>query len=196
MTLKDGEPLDNRPGTGLTSDGIPDIDWIDIPDGRSELEGVDGEVKGVNIVIDVTSFRIARYLVTNRQFDAFVDAFDGYRNRKWLEDIERNPTPSSPEWTEANLPRGTVSWYEALAFCRWLTEEYRKRGLVKEIKRFDYLLNGSGNTRRATEIPITFIHGVQNGTKRDAMPVTAIYMVPVRSVSILTELGRTGHWTC
>ena len=75
-------------------------------------------------------FRIARYLVSNRQFRAFVDAPDGYGNQKWWEEIERSPAPSSPTWAEANHPRETVSWYEAVAFCRWLTDKYRERGLL------------------------------------------------------------------
>ena len=27
-----------------------------------------------------------------------------------------------PEWDEANHPRETVSWFEAMAFCAWLSE--------------------------------------------------------------------------
>ena len=121
--MRIGDPLDNRHGVGLTSDGLPDIDWVDIPGGAITLEDVKGDFK-------VKPFRIARYLVTNRQFQAFVDAPDGYGDQKWWKRIERSPTPSSPTWSEANHPRETVSWYEAVAFCRWLTEKSRACGLL------------------------------------------------------------------
>jgi hypothetical protein len=123
VTLQNGEPLDNRHGVGLTSDGLPDIDWVPISGGTVRLEDVKGE-------FEVKPFRIARYLVTNRQFQAFVDAPDGYGNKQWWKDLVQSPAPSSPRWTEANHPRETVSWYEAVAFCRWLTEKSRERGLL------------------------------------------------------------------
>src|SRR5262249_41033598 len=72
----------------------------------------------------------ARYPVTNRQFQAFVDAPDGYGDQKWWNRIERTVTPSSTTWSEANHPREMVSWYEAVAFCRWLTEKSRACGLL------------------------------------------------------------------
>jgi formylglycine-generating enzyme required for sulfatase activity/DNA polymerase III delta prime subunit len=125
ITLANGDPLDNRPGVGLTSEGLPDINWVDIPGGAITLEDVIGE-------FEVKPFRIARYLVTNRQFQAFVDALDGYGNPKWWKEIERSLAPSSPTWHEANYPRERVSWYEAVAFCRWLTEKSRARGLLKK----------------------------------------------------------------
>jgi hypothetical protein len=121
--LARGEPLDKRPGVGLRSDGLPDIKWIDIPGGSVKLENV----KGMFIV---KPFRIARYLVTNRQFQAFVDAPDGYSNAQWWIDIEQTERPAEPNWKEANSPRENVSWYDAVAFCRWLTEKYRGRGLL------------------------------------------------------------------
>jgi hypothetical protein len=123
VSLSTGEPLDNRPGVGLTSDGIPDIDWIDITGGTVTLEDVEDN-------FTVKPFRIARFLVTNRQFQAFVDAPDGYDKKKWWKEIVRNPAPSSPEWEEFNHPRERVSWYEAVAFCRWLSEKYHQLGLL------------------------------------------------------------------
>lgn len=123
VVLSNGEPLDNRRGVGLTPDGLPDIEWVDIARGTVTLEDV-------KVEIDVKPFRIACYLVTNRQFRAFVDASDGYGNKQWWKDIEQSPAPSSPLWPEANHPRETVSWYEAVAFCRWLTAKSRERGLL------------------------------------------------------------------
>jgi formylglycine-generating enzyme required for sulfatase activity len=113
VLLSSGEALDNRPGVGLRADGVPDIDWVDIPGGRVVLEGSAGEQT-------LKDFAIARYPVTHRQFQAFIDAADGYRNAAWWEDLEAQE-PAAPYWSEANAPRETVSWYEAVAFCRWLS---------------------------------------------------------------------------
>ena len=114
MTLESREPLDNRPGIGLREDGVPDIDWVPIPAGDVVLQGDAGKQT-------VGPFAIARYPVTHCQFQAFVDAPDGYRAETWWHDLERQE-PVAARWTERNAPRETVSWYEAVAFCRWLGE--------------------------------------------------------------------------
>jgi formylglycine-generating enzyme required for sulfatase activity len=127
VRLQNGEPLDNRTGVGLTADGIPDIEWVDIPGGSVQLKGVEG-------VAPVKPFKIAQYPVTNIQFEAFVKAKDGYGTVKWSKGFENNQkqVPEPPYWSESNAPRETVTWYEAVAFCRWLTEKYRELELLKE----------------------------------------------------------------
>jgi formylglycine-generating enzyme required for sulfatase activity len=148
---------DPRSGVGLTSEGILDICWVDIPPGRVELEHaaaknesqflteagyederathgkalqplhretfaspmmpvLDEESTGL---FDVQPFRIARCPVTNIQFEAFVKAEDGYHNGQWWRDIDQSQEPNRSTWTEDNCPRTNVSWYEAVAFCRW-----------------------------------------------------------------------------
>lgn len=105
---------DPRPGVGLREDGLPDIAWLEIPPGWIKLEKVDYEFKS-------QPFHLAKYLVTNIQFQAFIDAKDGYQNKQWWKGLKRGYVPAPSSWGEANSPREMVSWYEAVAFCRWLS---------------------------------------------------------------------------
>jgi len=100
-----GRMLDRRPGVGLDEGGLPDIEWCPV--------GETGQ----------PDFYIARYLVTHAQFQAFIDAPDGYRNPDWWTGMPEDARdgPKASRWAEPNHPRETVSWYESLAFCRWLT---------------------------------------------------------------------------
>src|SRR5262249_30644668 len=106
---------DPRPGIGLRPDGLPYIEWIDIEQGKVKLEEVEQ-------LFTVKHFRIAKYPVTNLQFEAFINAEDGYRNSEWWKGIKQRNGPDDPSWKEANSPRETVSWFEAVAFCRWLSK--------------------------------------------------------------------------
>ncbi|MCA9423272.1 MAG: SUMF1/EgtB/PvdO family nonheme iron enzyme, partial [Nitrospira sp.] len=110
---------DTRPGVGLRPDGLPDIVWIEIPPGQIKQKNYPYE-------FDVHPFRLAKYPVTNRQFKAFIDE-GGYKSGKWWKGFHRPEAPEPPKWSEANCPRETVSWYEAVAFCRWLSQRTDSR---------------------------------------------------------------------
>jgi hypothetical protein len=109
---------DTRPGIGLSPDGLPDIVWIEIPGGQVKLEDIDH-------VFEINPFRIAKYPVTNAQFEAFLNLEGGYRNEEWWRDIEQRDWAEPPRWPEANAPREMVSWFETVAFCRWLSAKTR-----------------------------------------------------------------------
>jgi formylglycine-generating enzyme required for sulfatase activity len=93
---------------------IPDIDWVEIPAG--EFIYGEGESKQT---LYLDSFHIARYPITNSQYQTFIDA-GGYVDERWWEGLKK-PEPESPTWKQSNRPRTEVDWYEAVAFARWLT---------------------------------------------------------------------------
>jgi hypothetical protein len=90
---------------------IPDIAWIEIPGGPFIWQ--DGERR------ELPTFWIAKYPVTNAQYQCFIDD-GGYADDRWWRDLKR-PEPARPRWPQGNRPRTDVDWYEAVAFCRWLT---------------------------------------------------------------------------
>ena len=107
--------LDDRRGVGLDQRGLPAIDWIEIPAGPY-FYGEKNEKR------ELPAFYIARYPVTNAQFQAFIN--DGGCDEGapwWVGLTEYVEQPDNPRWTEPNRPRDSVSWYMATAFCHWLS---------------------------------------------------------------------------
>lgn len=126
---------DTRPGIGLP------IDWIDIPAGPAIISGSHpSDPYSPNDPtprerVDLPAFRIGRYPVTVAQYEAFVAA-GGYQERAyWIEGQDESgwiwcrgrEHPGAgwhnPRWHIPNHPIIGVTWYEAAAFCRWLSAE-------------------------------------------------------------------------
>jgi hypothetical protein len=106
------------------------FEWCDVPAGTIVLADArnyttPGTIGGR---FDVPVFRIAKYPITNAQFQAFLDASDGYASRRcWeyskqaIEWHTQNPQPQATTFPGDDLPRTNVTWYEAVAFCQWLS---------------------------------------------------------------------------
>ncbi|MEM9387860.1 MAG: SUMF1/EgtB/PvdO family nonheme iron enzyme [Pseudomonadota bacterium] len=115
LALSLGRQRDPRAGTGLDARGLPDIGWVEVPSG-SYLYGDKREPR------ELETFWLARYPVTNAQFQAFIDA-RGYEEDRWWDGLaKREASPRAGAWGESNRPRERVSWYDAVAYCRWLSE--------------------------------------------------------------------------
>lgn len=108
---------DSRLGVGtmkMGNDDYPEFDWI-----------LDSE----------NSLYVSKYPVTVKQFKSFLTAYDGYfSDENWDISIE------SQEWHHMHLikhdlpslgnsPMVNVSWYEAVAFCKWLQK--RMQGNIR-----------------------------------------------------------------
>lgn len=130
---------DDRPGVGLTPEGLPDIAWCDVPAGaftmgstqKTDPLAYDWEAPQHDEPIPA-AYRISRYPVTNAQYAAFVED-GGYSERwrhcwtdagwAWLTSEGRSgPDRYGGAYELPNHPVVGVTWYEAYAFCRWLSE--------------------------------------------------------------------------
>lgn len=121
---------DPRRGVGV-KDGIPDIDWVTIPAGPF-LMGSDTEKDRQAFANEIhqyeaklPAYRISRYLITYAQFQAFIDDPGGFHNSRWWKGLAmpdgHNRAPDEQAFKFWNHPRERISWYDAVAFCRWLS---------------------------------------------------------------------------
>jgi len=107
---------------------IPLLEWCDIPPGVLHVaEALKGAQRDT---IHVDAFRLSKYPVTNAQYQMFIDDPHGYANQHWWnfspyakEWRMLNPQASLPQFQGDDRPRDNVSWYEAYAFTRWLSEK-------------------------------------------------------------------------
>jgi formylglycine-generating enzyme required for sulfatase activity len=127
-----GLPMDRRPGVSIVvRDGIklPDIEWGGIVPAGMYVVGEGSETGEIELPL---AYQLARYPVTYAQFQCFIDAND-FGNDVWwdgmpLEEeaygtvykLRELSDQAFPYW---NHPREGVSWYQAVAFCRWLSDK-------------------------------------------------------------------------
>ncbi|MBI9045569.1 MAG: SUMF1/EgtB/PvdO family nonheme iron enzyme [Anaerolineaceae bacterium] len=112
---------DPRSGICFSDNNLPEISWVAIPQGCVEVERA-GD-------FDVDACYLAKYPITFKQFQAFCNDPKGYFNPAWWQGMAVKPdhisSPGEQRFKIDNHPRENVSWYDALAFCRWLTEKIK-----------------------------------------------------------------------
>lgn len=133
--------VDLRPGVGLYENGLPDIIWSKRIPAVAHIIGHDDALDNLPRKVHLPSpYHLSIYPITNRQFDAFANALDVGDKQWWngMPEIQsagyrewRIRELLQPEFPEANHPRDSVSWYQAIAFCRWLTHHYQQTGLCQ-----------------------------------------------------------------
>ncbi len=104
------------------------FEWCVVPAGSITLTDTGGYLKQAT-TFEVPEFRIARYPITNAQYEAFVLAEDGWLNPKWWDysDVSmkyriQELEPKLAVFADcADCPRETVNWYAAIAFTNWLS---------------------------------------------------------------------------
>jgi formylglycine-generating enzyme required for sulfatase activity len=109
------EAGDTRPGVGLAPDDLPDLTWCYVPAGEVLI----GDVEAPFVVDPLF---IARYPTTWAQYRIFLEAPDGFIDPQWWDGLKQRPEYERSAIPVDNHPVQEVSWYDALAYCRWLSD--------------------------------------------------------------------------
>jgi formylglycine-generating enzyme required for sulfatase activity len=75
---------------------------------------------------EVKPFFIAKYLTAVAQLQAFLDS--DWDNPRWWLGFPKDYQPQkfgNVVNGNANAPRDTISWYQSVAFGRWITEQFK-----------------------------------------------------------------------
>lgn len=133
--LATGE-LEAAPQVSPVNTKLPDVmsllpgpfAWCVIPSGSTRIDDAshDGGTAGGRYAVE--TFVIAQYPVTTAQYRVFIDSADGYRALRWWDYSDdahdwrkNNAQPTATIAADAQLPCSNLAWYDAMAFCRWLS---------------------------------------------------------------------------
>jgi len=106
------------------------FEWCKIDGGNVTLKGLYEGYMKQDTTVHVPDFFMAKYPVTNAQYQVFVDAPDGYKNLDWWHYSEgakawrkANPKPKHTAFVGDDHPRTNITWYESVAFTLWMSNK-------------------------------------------------------------------------
>lgn len=187
--------------------------WRFIPAGHYQVSNWD-EKPDVTTV-DLQRYWVGRFMVTVDQYQAFIEA-GGYTNDDWWTKYglrwKKEEKRTEPRWwnrqTEQeyrNQPVYGVSWYEAVAYCQWLTEQldilllrgYEIR-LASEAEwevAAAYNSQGQRQTSPWGEHPTTPEHAVYDWNEENRPLSIGVGLLGEAACGALDSVGNLWEWT-
>jgi hypothetical protein len=180
---------DSRPGVGMRPDGLPDISWCEVPGGKVVLKWV-----AENFHVD--PFFIAKYPVTWVQYEAFLKAEDGFYKSAWWKGCPYNFDKPGRQFNPyTNHPAENMCWYEAVAFCRWLSDRLGYEIMLPTEWQWQQAATG-GDPERIYPWPGKWDNGRVNTYESELRRTTAVGMYPhgVSAVEAMDMAGNVWEW--
>ncbi len=124
------------------------FEWKEVPGGRGMMAT---DESNVALSIPAQTYWMAKYPVTNAQYAVFIEA-GGYITRRWwtahgwqtrLTEAWTQPRYwTDATWNGADQPVVGVSWFEAVAFCQWLSERTSEKIILPTEAQWQYAAQG------------------------------------------------------
>ena len=115
---------------------LPMLEWMDIFAGTVLISEVGNAGNGTKPLraaqhmLHVPAFKLAKFPVTNAQYQFFLDDPEGYENLKWWGYSEyaqawraAHPQAVASKYNGDERPRDNMTWYDSMAYCYWLSEK-------------------------------------------------------------------------
>lgn len=202
---------DPRPGVGLRADGLPNIVWCKVPAGEFLMGSIqeaggtapDNEMPQHRITLPV--FCIAKYPITNAQYQAFVD--DGGYTEKWRQCWTQTgwkwrtkgnytgPYRSGGDFDLSNHPVVGVSWYEAVAFCNWLSERSGCLVRLPSEAEWEKAARGTDGQRYPWGKDITKNHANYGAAGIRSTSAVGVFPKGASPYQLLDASGNVWEWT-
>lgn len=174
--------------------------WVDIPAGKVTL-AKSGHILEPGQTFEVPAFVIAKYPLTNAQFAKFIEA-EGYNQRRWWTD-EGWQFRETELWTEprhwqdsqsnkSDHPVVGVSWYEAMAFCLWLSDVTGEKIVLPTEQQWQRA--AQGDTNRIYPWGDVFDKTRCNASGESTTPVTQYEGKGDSPFGVVDMSGNTWEW--
>jgi len=188
---------------GITAEPRPNVpplpyepETILIPAGPFLMGYDNGEPEeGRQHEVNLPDYYIGKYPVTNRQYAAFIHYSKHYA------------PPARPYWflreppaDKLDHPVTGVSWYDALAYCTWLSEQTQRTRLYRLPSEAEWEKAARGSDGRLYPWGNIWVDGYCNAAGTDTTPVTneagePTYPKGVSSYGCCDMLGNVQEWT-
>jgi hypothetical protein len=164
------------------------------------------ELTGDPVLVSITGlcdtsrsydFQIGQYPITNAQYKCFMDAGGYDKSQAWwtpkaIKEIESFETrwPTAPRlWDNERFNHSTqpvvaVSWYEAMAYCAWLSEEWSKQDRLDKLQEVRLPTEAEWQWAAAGPAKRTYAWGEQfdawrtNSSESNLNRTTPVHMYP------------------
>lgn len=123
--------------------------WIEIPGGKGTLKTNES---GGTLAVPSEKYWIAKYALTNAQFAPFMEA-GGYTQDRWWtaagleartkENWTKPRYWQDSKWNQPDHPVVGVSWFEAVAYCLWLSEVTGEKIMLPTEAQWQYAAQGT-----------------------------------------------------
>ena len=191
---------DPRPGVGLRVDGVPDIVWQEVPAGDFHY----GDERKKQSIAQ--TYSISRYPITVAQYEAFMRD-GGYANDEWWANKDglqwrtknhiEHPETYSSAFITPNHPQVGVSYYEAEAFCRWLSAKLKQQVRIPTEQEWERAARGTDGRKYPWEDVAKAVEAHANIAATGIGHTSPVGMFPTGKspAGCLDMAGNVWEWT-